>query len=101
AGPQDYPGLLVLRPATATARLDGLKPAKGAVPMTVHTHRRTPPRKAALTGRSLVCPGGSRSCSPALRRRAPIFDLAQSSAGTGIEIGRQGALGEEFALRNL
>ena len=35
---QDDPGLLVLRPAPAPARLDDLKPPKGTVRMTVHTH---------------------------------------------------------------
>src|SRR4051812_46087684 len=35
---QHDPGLLVLRPATAPARLDDLKPPEGTVRMTVHTH---------------------------------------------------------------
>ena len=35
---QHDPGLLVLRPATAPARLDDLKPPEGTVRMTVNTH---------------------------------------------------------------
>src|SRR5829696_5576985 len=35
---QDDPGLLVLRPATPTARLDDLKPPKGTARTAVHTH---------------------------------------------------------------
>ena len=95
---QNDPGLLVLRPAPAPARLDDLKPPEGTVRMTVHTHcsqreehhaarRPSPDAHVRLAVTSLVSQGGGECVPPGdhdRQQRPPtLLEEGRDQARTG------------------